>query len=143
MTLRRSPVGDAPALSSAGTACLEPPRTVRVAPALSFSPAETPPPGYPDVLPFVAGYPVSVIATQPGMKHGPSAQWWGVADPEAVFARLVRASQEAGWSCASAEGRAALQADVVSLQRAGRVRTIVATRVGPTGLVTLSDRASG
>lgn len=143
MTPRRFPVGDDPALSSAGTACLEPPPTIRMAPAQLFSPAETPPEGYPHVLPFVPGHPVSVTGTQPGMKHGPSAQWWGVPDPEAVFARLVRASREAGWTCPSAEGRAALQADVVSLHRAGRVRTIVATRVGLMGMVTLSDRATG
>jgi hypothetical protein len=140
MTLRRSPDGDAPA-STAGTACLERPRPTWITPARLFQAADAPDPGYPEVLPFVPGYPVSITGTEPGLKHGPSAQWWGVPDPEAVFARLVRASQEAGWACASAEGRAAIQADVVSLHREGRVRTIVATRVGPVGMVTLSDRA--
>lgn len=138
----RSPSA-ATASPAAGTACLEPPRTIRLAPARLFDAAEAPPADYPDALPFIPGHAVTVTGPLPGMKHGPSAQWWGVDDPEAVFARLVRGSQEAGWTRASAAGRSAIQADVVSLHREGRVRTIVATRVGPVGMVTLSDRAAG
>lgn len=143
MTPRSPSAGAATASPSAGAACLEPPRAIRLAPARLFDAAEAPSADYPDALPFVPGHAVTVTGPFPGMKHGPSAQWWGVDDPEAVFARVVRGSQEAGWSCASDEGRSAIQADVVSLHREGRVRTIVATRVGAVGMVTLSDRASG
>lgn len=143
MTPRPRVAGTATTSLSAGAACLEPPRAIRLAPARLFDAGEAPPADYPETLPFVPGHAVTVTGPLPGMKHGPSAQWWGVDDPEAVFARLVRGSQEAGWSCASAEGRSAIQADVVSLHREGRVRTIVATRVGPVGMVTLSDRAAG
>lgn len=143
MTPRPLSARSAVATPAAGATCLEPPRAIRLSPARLFDAGEAPPPGYPDALPFVPGHAVTVIGPLPGMKHGPSAQWWGVDDPEAVFARVVRGSQEAGWTCASAAGRSAIQADVVSLHREGRVRTIVATRVGLVGMVTLSDRAAG
>lgn len=141
MIPRPPSAGTAVASLAAGTTCLEPSRAIHVAPARLFDAGETPPADYPEALPFLPGYAVTVTGLLPGMKHGPSAQWWGVEDPEAVFVRLVRDSRESGWMCASAEGRSAIQADVVSLHRGGRVRTIVATRVGRLGMVTLSDRA--
>lgn len=108
-----------------------------------FDAAETRPAGYPDALPFVPGHPVSVTGLREGMQHGPSAQWWGVPDPESVFARLLRASLEDGWARVPDDGAPALSAAVIRLRRGARSRTILASRVGPVGMVTLADRALG
>ena len=130
----------------AARAKLTAPGAPAVVPAVMFEAADDRPEGYPAALPFVAGYAVSVTEQRPGMQHGPSAQWWGVPDPEAVLARLLRTSQEEGWLRAAADedgSPPALAAQLVRLRRGDRGRTIIASRVGRVGMVTLADRALG
>jgi hypothetical protein len=106
-----------------------------------YSACENRPAGYPAVLPFVPQLDVSVTVAQGGMIHGPSAQWWGVPNPPALFDKLLRSSLADGWIPLDDEDAPAIAAQVSNLHRAGRTRTIVAAIVGTTGLVTLSDRA--
>ncbi|MDB4951761.1 MAG: hypothetical protein JWM27_4410 [Gemmatimonadetes bacterium] len=98
------------------------------------------PAGYPAVLPFVPHLDVSVTVAREGMLHGPSAQWWGVPNPPALFDKLLRASLADGWIPVDDEDTPTIAAQVANLRRAARTRTIVAAIVGNTGLVTLSDR---
>jgi hypothetical protein len=106
-----------------------------------YNASGTRPAGYPAVLPFVPLLDVSVTVARDGMLHGPSAQWWGVPNPPALFDKLLRASLADGWIPVEDEDAPAIAAQVANLHRAGRMRTIVAAIVGTTGLVTLSDRA--
>jgi hypothetical protein len=106
-----------------------------------YSACEARPAGYPAVLPFVPQLDVSVSVAREGMMHGPSAQWWGVPNPPALFDKLLRASLADGWIPIDDEDVPAIAAQVSNLHRASRTRTIVAAIVGTTGLVTLSDRA--
>jgi hypothetical protein len=100
----------------------------------------TRPEGYPTVLPFVPHLDCTVNVCREGMHHGPSAQWWGVHNPPALFDKLLRASLADGWVPVEDDETPAIAAQVANLRRAARSRTIVAAIVGNTGLVTISDR---
>jgi len=108
-----------------------------------YTAASTRPAGYPTVLPFVPHLDCTVSVAREGMQHGPSAQWWGVHNPPALFDKLLRASLADGWVPVEDEETPAIAAQVANLRRATRSRTIVAAIVGNTGLVTLSDRPRG
>lgn len=120
---------------------LSAPGTPGVVPTTHFEAADDRPAGYPEALPFVPGLSVSVTELRAGMNHGPSAQWWGVDDPDAVLSSLVRGSVEDGWEQVTDDEAPALAASLVRMRRGGRGRTIIASRVGPVGMVTLADRA--
>jgi hypothetical protein len=109
--------------------------------ATKYPAAQARPAGYPAVLPFVPHLDCSVTVAREGTQNGPSAQWWGVMNPPALFDKLLRASLADGWVPAEDEEIPPIAAQVANLRRAGRSRTIVAAIVGNTGLVTLSDRA--
>jgi hypothetical protein len=109
--------------------------------ATLYEAAHVRPAGYPDDLPFVGEVPVSVTFRRAGSMHGPSAQWWSVPDPSALFDWLVQASAGEGW-VASGPPAVSDTARLMTLTRGDRVRTIFAARGGASSLVTLADRAS-